>query len=338
MAIRVAGGKILWRYRGPPSESSPLLVDGTLYFGSWDHRLYALDVTGPKPKVRWTFRADGELNAAPAYSGGTLFVGSVKGSVYAVDARTGKLRWRARSFKRFLRGREEFYATPTVAYGRVYVGNTDGTVYAFGATTGRLLWARPVGSYVYTAAAVWKRKVFVGTYDGFFLALDAATGDVVWRHDTRGSVHGAPTVMDGLVYFATCGTCGQKGTRSAEKGPRRDLRARRAQRPAGVVVPGRPLLADRRRREARLPVGSTRVYALDPRRGRSRRASEASSQRRGAACPSSTARRPAPRASTMRRSSSSIPRMCFCISSIRIAQRVAPRPRSGCRREGRRGG
>ena len=264
-AIRVAGGKILWRFRGPPSESSPVLRDGVLYFGSWDHNLYALDVTGPKPRLRWTFRADGELNTAPAYSGGTLFVGSVKGSLYAVNAKTGKLRWRSRSFKRFLRGREEFYATPTVAYGRVYVGNTDGTVYAFGATTGKLLWARPVGTYVYTAAAVWRRKVYVGTYDGFFLALDAATGDVVWRHDTRGSVHGAPTVMDGLVYFATCGTCGQKGTRRAEKGPRRTyaLDARNGRQvwsfPDGHYS---PIVADPKRVYL---VGSTRVYGLLPR-------------------------------------------------------------------------
>ncbi len=265
VAIRVAGGKILWRFRGAPSESSPVLRDGTLYFGSWDHRLLALDVRGPKPKLRWTFRADGELNAAPAYAGGTIYIGSVKGSLYAVDARTVKLKWRSRSFKRFLRGREEFYATPTVAYGRVYVGNTDGTVYAYGATSGRLLWSRPVGSYVYTAAAVWKRKVFVGTYDGYFLALDAATGDVVWRHDTKGSVHGAPTVMDGLVYFATCGTCGQKGTRRAEKGPRATyaLDARNGRQvwsfPDGHYS---PIVADASRVYL---VGSTRVYALDPR-------------------------------------------------------------------------
>jgi outer membrane protein assembly factor BamB len=264
-AMRVAGGKILWRFRGPPSESSPLLRNGLLYFGSWDHRLYALDVTGRKPKVRWTFRGDGELNAAPAYASDTLYIGSVKGSLYAVNAKTGKLRWRARSFKRFLRGREEFYATPPAAYGRVYIGNTDGTVYAFGATTGKLLWARPVGTYVYTAAAVWRRKVYVGTYDGFLLALDAATGKVVWRHDTRGSVHGAPTVMAGLVYFSTCGTCGHKGTRRAEKGPRRTyaLDARNGRQvwsfPDGHYS---PVVADRKRVYL---VGSTRVYGLEPR-------------------------------------------------------------------------
>ena len=211
--------------------------------------------------MRWTFRADGELNAAPAYSGGTLFVGSVKGSVYAVDAKTGKLRWRARSFKRFLRGREEFYATPTVAYGRVYVGNTDGTVYAFGATTGRLLWARPVGS----TSTRQRRSGSARSSSAPTRLLPrarAATGDIVWRHDTKGSVHGAPTVMEGLVYFATCGTCGQKGTRRAEKGPRATyaLDARNG-RQVWSFADGHysPIVADASRVYL---VGSTRVFAL----------------------------------------------------------------------------
>ena len=56
------------------------------------------------------------------------------------------------------RAHEFLYATPTVAYGRVYIGNTDGTMYVFGAKSGKLLWARPLGSYIYGAAAVYKRQ------------------------------------------------------------------------------------------------------------------------------------------------------------------------------------
>ena len=33
------------------------------------------------------------------------------------------------------------------------------------------------------------------------------------------AVHGAPTVMSGLVYFATCGFCGHAGSRYAKNGP-----------------------------------------------------------------------------------------------------------------------
>jgi outer membrane protein assembly factor BamB len=99
------------------------------------------------------------------------------------------------------------------------VGNADGTVYAFGASTGKLLWARGVGTYVYTAAAVWRKTVYVGTWDGVFVALDARTGDIRWRYDAPAGITGAPTVLAGLVYFSTCGHCGVGGLRRVKVGP-----------------------------------------------------------------------------------------------------------------------
>jgi outer membrane protein assembly factor BamB len=219
IVFRPHDGKVLWQFNGSAAiESSPLLVGNLLYFGSWDHKLYAIDIR--THRVRWTFEADDELNSSPAYSSGMVFVGSDGGSLYAVDAKTGKERWRAQSYSHFPSGREYFYATPAVGYGRVFIGNTDGWMYAFGASTGNLLWARHAGTYVYTAAALWKKTVFIGTYDGNFFALDAGTGDVKWKYAARGSIHGAPSVLGNLVYFATCGTCGQKGSRYAKLGPR----------------------------------------------------------------------------------------------------------------------
>jgi outer membrane protein assembly factor BamB len=91
-------------------------------------------------------------------------------------------------------------------------------MYVFGAKSGKLLWARPLGSYIYGAAAVYRRKVFVGTYDGKFYALDAATGDVRWQIDARGAVHAAPTVIDGLVYYAICSSCGSEASRAVARG------------------------------------------------------------------------------------------------------------------------
>ncbi len=269
VALRVRGGKQLWRFRKVGAvESSPLLVRKTLYFGSWDHKLYALAVGGRRPVLKWTFTGDDELNSSPAYAGGKVFIASNGGSVYAVDARTGRLRWHATSFSHFPRGREYFYATPAVAYGRVYAPNTDGTVYAYGAGSGRLLWAKHVGSYVYTAPAVWRRRVYVGTYDGYVVALDAATGDVVWRHSAPAAVHGAPSIVDGVVYFSTCERCGQNGSRSAKAGPRTtfglDARTGRLlwRFPDGQYS---PLVADAKRIYV---VGKTRLYAFAPRRKR----------------------------------------------------------------------
>ncbi len=208
-------GRELWRHDTAPIESSPLLRNDTLYVGTWNNDVIALNAkTG---RLKWRFEADDQVNTSAAYWKGRIFIASDGGTLYALNAGSGKLIWSKQSNSSF-GSREFWYATPTVAYGRVYIGNTDGTMYVFGAKTGNLLWARPLGSYIYGAAAVYRRKVFVGTYDGKFYALDAATGDTRWEIDAQGAVHAAPTVVDGLVYYAVCSSCGSEAQRAVASG------------------------------------------------------------------------------------------------------------------------
>jgi outer membrane protein assembly factor BamB len=269
--------RVLWKFAAGAIESSPLLVDGTLYFGSWNHAVYALDVHRDRvavlsrsrfrkrflPRLRWKFHADGEINSSPAYGSGMIYFGTNAGSIYAVDARTGRERWHSHSYSRFGR-REYFYATPTVAYGRVYIGNTDGTLYAYGARTGHLLWARHAGSYIYTGAAIWRHRVIVGTYSGEVIAYDAATGDVRWKHEAPSAIHGAPSVVNGLVYFSTCPVCGSHGSRSTKQGRAGTFAVdARTGRLVWKFTDGRysPVVADQHRLYV---TGRTRVYAFEP--------------------------------------------------------------------------
>ena len=196
VALDATTGDELWRFQAGVVESSPLLVGRLLYFGSWDKKMYAVDVK--THKAVWTFPTGDAIKGGPAYANGTLYFASYDSKVYAVDARTGKLRWSSS-------GTANFYATPTLAYGRVFIGNTDGRVYAFGEQSGHLLWAKATGGYVYSSAAVWQKTVYVGSYSKRFYALDAGSGDVRWSFDAGAPVSGAPTVLDGVVYFSTLG-------------------------------------------------------------------------------------------------------------------------------------
>ena len=257
VAMNARTGRILWRYWAGSSESSPLLVNGIVYFGAWDRNVYALDVR--TRALRWRFTTDAEIDSSPAYAGGTIYIGTNGGRVYALDARTGHQRWV------FGDGREYFYATPTLAYGRVYIGNTDGTLYALGARTGDVLWVQRVGTYVYTSAAAWGGMVYVGSYDGSFNAYDAATGGLRWHFDAPAAVHGAPVVMDGLVYFSTCAYCGSRGSRYAKRGPRNtyalDARTGRLVWTAPGVGTYSPIVADGRRVYL---LGRAQVFGLRP--------------------------------------------------------------------------
>ena len=248
VALDAETGEELWRFRAGVVESSPLLVDGVLYFGTFDDHLYALNArTG---RVRWKFETGDDVKGGPVYGRGVVYFGSYDGKVYAVGARTGKLRWESEA-QGGLRGAGNFYATPALAYGRVYIGNTDGKVYAFGARSGELLWSKSTGGYVYSSPAVANETVYVGSYDGHLYALDAATGDVRWSFDAKGPISGAPTVMAGVVYFS----------RLAGRPKTFGLDARTGRRvwtfPDGEYT---PIVADKDRVYA---TGYRRVYALD---------------------------------------------------------------------------
>ena len=196
VALDADTGKRLWRFRAGVNESSPLVANGIVYFGTWDGKVYALDAERHKPV--WTYQTGDKVKGGVAFAKGTVYAGSYDGKLYALDARTGSLRWEAAA-----PGGGDFYATPVVAGGRVFAGSTDRNVYAFDAKTGELVWTFATGGFVYGAAAVWKKTVYVGSYDGLFYALDARTGEKVWSFEADGEISGSPTVLAGIVYFST---------------------------------------------------------------------------------------------------------------------------------------
>jgi outer membrane protein assembly factor BamB len=152
--------------------------------------------------IRWSFQTGDKVKGGVALLGNRLFVGSYDGHVYALDARTGRQVWRASAQSR-LGGHGTFYSTPAVGYGRVYIGSTDGKVYSFGAASGKLRWSHGTGGYVYSSPAVWNRRVYAGSYDHNLYCFDAATGDVRWRFHANGPISGSPTIIGRIVYFAT---------------------------------------------------------------------------------------------------------------------------------------
>jgi outer membrane protein assembly factor BamB len=62
---------------------------------------------------------------------------------------------------------------------------------------------------VYSPAALAGGLAYIGSYDHRLYALSQATGRVRWTFDAHAPISGAPTVLDGLVYFSTCGSCSQ---------------------------------------------------------------------------------------------------------------------------------
>jgi outer membrane protein assembly factor BamB len=200
IAFKVGTGKVEWRKKIAPSESSPVVTAGSVFIGDWSGRVYAFAKrTG---KLRWATKLHGQVKGAVAVSGNRVYAADYSSHVYALSLRSGKILWQAKAQPR-LGHAGNFYSTPAVAYGRVYIGATDGKVYSFGATTGKLRWSQSTGGFVYASPAVWRDRVFAGSYSGRFFAFDAATGAIEWQFKANGPISGSATVLAGRVYFAT---------------------------------------------------------------------------------------------------------------------------------------
>lgn len=258
-AYRASDGRQVWSKALPSrAESSPLLRNGRLFFGSEDGTVYAVEArTG---RTIWTYRADGAVKGGPTLANGTLYFGDYAGKVHAVSARSGREVWSVgTNGTHFGFGSGSFYSTAAVAFGRVYLGNTDGRVYSFAASSGKLAWATGTGAYVYGSPAVANTPglgptVYVGSYDGSFYALDARSGAKRWSFSVGQRISGSATIVGRVVYFSNLGTDETHG-----------LDARTGKRVFRFSDGAfNPVVADRR---AIYLAGYTNLYEMLPARG-----------------------------------------------------------------------
>jgi outer membrane protein assembly factor BamB len=194
LAFSPETGRIRWRRMIGPSESSPLVEDGTVYVADQNGYVYAF--AARSGHLRWRFGTGAPIKASPSFAYGRIYIGNYGGEMLALAARTGRLVWRSVGYG-------NFYATAAVNAGRVYVGSLDGRVYALSARSGALLWSFGTGSYVYASPALWHGLVLVGSYDHDFYALEGGTGSLRWTYRARAPISSAASVVDGVVYFSS---------------------------------------------------------------------------------------------------------------------------------------
>jgi polyvinyl alcohol dehydrogenase (cytochrome) len=167
-----------------------------------DAGLSAADV--PRLKVKWAFAFPGEVQstAHATIAGGRVYVGSISGRVYALNAASGCIHWYfdAESGVRSAISIARLDGTP--ARYAAFFGDARANAYAVDATTGRLLWktkvdefpgARATGSPLFYRGRLYvpmasgeEGSATVATYEcckfrGSLSALDAATGSVIWK-------------------------------------------------------------------------------------------------------------------------------------------------------------
>jgi len=180
-----ATGESVW-------SSAAIAEDGTVYIGSFDDYLYAVNPDGTE---KWRFATGSYVAGGPAVGAdGTVYFGSGDRNVYAANP-DGTERWR------FLTMDVE---TPGVASspaigtdGTVYVGSYDYNLYAIN-PDGSLKWSFMTGGAVHSSPAIdADGTVYVGS-SGLYAINPGGTEK--W-HIASGFVDSSPAIgADGTVY------------------------------------------------------------------------------------------------------------------------------------------
>jgi len=184
--------------------SSAAVQDGTVYFGSSDGNIYALDA--PSGGLKWKFKTGDVVHASPAVAGGVVFVGSWDSYFYALDATTGKERWRFKTGEDpTIHNQVGIQSSALVADGVVYFGCRDSNLYALDARTGEKKWAfNNKGSWVISSPVVRDGKLYFTTSDsGLFYAVDAKTGASLFSLKFMWPMFSSPAIAGTTLYIGS---------------------------------------------------------------------------------------------------------------------------------------
>lgn len=192
---------VLWRFTGGYQSNnltSPVIVGDTVYYTTRVNAqqggvLYALNAkTGQR---KWSFPT--EANGLPSgayftttatHANGKLYIGSSSGTLYILDAKTGR-----EVVGPFQLGRR-IESAPIVENETLYFGSNDGTFYALDTVTGERRWTkvdaknRRNTGYAYSAGeGISSAPIMAGdmllfqTSDNQIHGLKQATGNFRWK-------------------------------------------------------------------------------------------------------------------------------------------------------------
>ncbi len=165
-----------------------------------NHRLTGVSLASVPDNLKqlWTYEAGESIESSAAIVGGTVFVGTQKGELLAINLDNGQLYWK------YTTGAPIGESSPAYSNGVVYIGDLSGWLNAINASNGQKLWAFKAGNEIKSSPVVVGDRLLIGSYDQHLYCVSARNGALLWKFRTNGPVHSTPSVSDGLAYVAGC--------------------------------------------------------------------------------------------------------------------------------------
>ena len=194
-----ATGKLIWRHRVPGTVSGGPLIAGS--------RVFAATQAVPDGRVLaielrtgkrlWTARTGG-VSPPLALADSLIVAVTDEGQVLGLDPTTGARRWR-RTVGRAAR------ATPVPTPAGIAVATLGDSLFLLDAATGAVRAARPTPGTVIGTPATDGRRLFFGTTSGHLVAVSLPTLDVLWDRSVDDAVYGAVALQADTLLALTGG-------------------------------------------------------------------------------------------------------------------------------------
>ncbi len=163
----------------PEECASGVIIGDQLVIGSRAGNVVALDLRDGHQI--WSTPLSGGIDSEARYDDvhRQVYLGTDDGLVYALDPKSGAVRW---SYK----GQGAIERRPELGGDAIYVASATDRVVALEPRSGRLLWQyerdSPEGFTIHGHAGpkLHRGLVYTGFSDGYLVALNAGTGDLVW--------------------------------------------------------------------------------------------------------------------------------------------------------------
>lgn len=190
-ALNAADGKFQWKY---PTDggvvSRPVIMDGNVIFGSEDKRLHV--VSTRSGKVVWTYYTNGPIRSSPRIAEGHIFIGSDDYQLHAINLNSGRMVWR-------FEGADAIRSTPFVIQNMVYCGCESGDYYAIN-FRGELRWRFHAKRSITSSTVGTEQALYFSSVDSTLYALDPRNGWVLWRFRLGKPSISTPCLAEDLVF------------------------------------------------------------------------------------------------------------------------------------------
>lgn len=187
-------GRMAWRMDGGAKvRSSPLIIGDNAYFATEGGEIYCVDFSG---NTQWHTSAKRAFTASPHFANGIIYIPSLDGVLYALDAKTGWVIWRFRLNKGSI-------STPATNDTHVFLGAIDGNMYSVNLKSSQKTWIFPTEAQINGSPTLYKDSLYFGSIDEKIYSLEAKNGNLLWEYATKGPITGTPVLHDDILYIGS---------------------------------------------------------------------------------------------------------------------------------------